>query len=39
LKDPKKDKPNLGKGAFGEVKLALHKKTGKYYAIKIVNYN
>lgn len=37
MKDPRKDKPNLGVGSFGEVKLAQHKKSLKYYAIKIIN--
>jgi len=37
LKDPKKDKPNLGVGSFGEVKLTQHKESLKYYAIKIIN--
>ncbi len=27
---------NLGKGKFGQVKLALHKKTGKEVAIKCI---
>lgn len=36
IKDPKKNKSQLGIGSFGEVKLAAHKKTGKKFAIKIV---
>lgn len=30
------DKKRLGKGSFGEVRLALHLQTNKIYAIKIV---
>jgi serine/threonine protein kinase len=29
-------KDSLGKGKFGVVNLAVHKKTGKHFAIKIV---
>jgi len=27
----------LGKGGFGKVKVAKHKKTGKYVALKLLN--
>ena len=36
IPDPRKNKPNLGIGSFGEVKLGKNKKDGKLYAIKIV---
>ncbi|KAL4464498.1 hypothetical protein ABPG72_003908 [Tetrahymena utriculariae] len=37
IKDPKKNKTQLGVGSFGEVKLAIHKKSGAKFAIKIMN--
>ncbi|EAR93776.2 Serine/Threonine kinase domain protein (macronuclear) [Tetrahymena thermophila SB210] len=37
IKDPKKNKTQLGVGSFGEVKLAIHKKSGTKFAIKIMN--
>lgn len=39
IKDPKKNKTQLGLGSFGEVKLALHKASNIKYAIKIVHTN
>jgi serine/threonine protein kinase len=36
IEDYYKIDKDLGKGKFGHVKLAIHKKTGKYVAIKII---
>ena len=35
---PKRSNGDLGKGAFGEVKLVKEKATGKLFALKQVNY-
>ena len=39
IKDPIKNKSQLGMGSFGEVKLAINKKNKQKYAIKIVKNN
>ena len=38
IKEFKMMNKKLGNGSFGVVNLALHKATGRFYAIKIVHY-
>ena len=39
IDDPLRNRPNLGIGSFGVVRLAKNRKDDRYYAIKIVNKN